>query len=111
MTYVVDDLCGCDLTLCTLGRVGRLIDYKKQEGYFLYQFSSLVSIGLEGFSPIELMFFSKAIFFIDVAPSMAQPTMVWPAIIQPAKNTMKCIQWGDKKGIRVSAVLEPEVDG
>ena len=30
MTYVVNDLCGRYLTLCTLGRVGKLIDYEKQ---------------------------------------------------------------------------------
>ena len=32
MTYVVDKLCGRHLTLCTLGRDGRLIDYENQEG-------------------------------------------------------------------------------
>ena len=76
MTYVVDDLCGHHRTLYTLDRVGRLIDYEKQEGYFLYRFSSLVPTGLGGFSPIELLFFSKVISLIDVALPMAQPTMI-----------------------------------
>ena len=75
MTYVVDDLCGRHLTLCTLGRVGRLIDYEKQEDYFLHRFSSLVPTGLGGFSPIKLLFFSKAISLIDVALPMARPTV------------------------------------
>ena len=32
MTYVVDDLCGCYLTLCIFGHTDRWIDYEKQEG-------------------------------------------------------------------------------
>ena len=32
MIYVVDNLCGHHLTLYILGRIGRLIDYEKQEG-------------------------------------------------------------------------------
>ena len=97
MPYVVDDLCGCHQTLCTFGRVSRLIDYEKQESYFLYRFSSLVPTGLGGFSPIELLFFSKAISLIDVALPIAQPTMIWPAIVWPAKGATKRIKWGEKK--------------
>ena len=75
MTYVVNDLYGRHLTLFNLDRVSRLIDYKKQKSYFLYRFSSLVPNGLGGFSPIKLLFFSKAISLIDVAFSMTRPTV------------------------------------
>ena len=73
LNQCLDDLCGRHLTLCTLGRVDRLIDYEKQEGYFLHRFSSLVPSGLGGFLPIELLFFSKVISLIDVALPMIRP--------------------------------------
>ena len=104
MTYVVNDLCGHHLTLCTLGRVGRLIDYEKQEGYFLHRFSSLVPSGLGGFSPIELLFFSKAISLIDVALPMARPTVKPTEPLKrkrgrPTGRTKKRAKWGDKEDV------------